>query len=80
MEVREFMWLAKMSAKELSKEMSCSQNSIGKIRRKNCTPSLLTAIKLLDFSNEAITLKDLLSGKDKQDYEIWCCTKRSGNL
>ena len=80
MEVREFMWLAKMSAKEMSQEMSCSQNSIGKIRRKHCTPSLLSAIKLLDLSNEAITLKDLLSEKDKNNYEIWCCTKRATEL
>ena len=80
MELAEFLWKRKKTAKELASAADCSPNSIGKIKRRTSTPGLLMALKLLEISSWAIELEDLLSERDKKDYENWYCTKKDCDL
>ena len=71
MNLDEYMWRNKLSASRVARDIDCSTNTLGKIRRRESSTGLLLAIKLIKISDGQITIEELLSEKGEKQFKEW---------
>lgn len=71
MDIRQFLFEERRTSRWLSVSIDCTENAILKYKNGTGSPSLLNALKLLKITDGKVTLEELLSDKDKEEYEKW---------
>lgn len=75
MNLDEFIWKKRTTAKKLGKIVGMTPQSLGNVKLRKNSPHLLTAVKLVLLSEEEINFEELLSKKDQEDLEKWLLKK-----
>ena len=60
MEFDEYIWKKKIKVKDIARETGISMTTLSLIRFLKTTPRLDTAMKIFEYTNGVVTLKELL--------------------
>ena len=71
MDLNEYLWRNNKTSIKLSREVNCSHNTIGKIKLHQGSPNLFLALKIYEFCDQEVSLKEMLSKKDIELFEKW---------
>lgn len=71
MDLDEYLWRNKITLDKCKQEVGLSQAALCSLKRRKTSPSLLSALKLFEFSKGKITLEELLTHKHLEEYKKW---------
>lgn len=71
MDLDEYLWRNKITLDKCKKEVGLSQAALCSLKRRKTSPSLLSALKLVEFSKGKIKLEELLTDKHLEEYKNW---------
>ena len=76
MELFEYLYRSKMKKKDLADIIGITKGSMSGLNQRKHSCSLLTAAKLIHISEGLMTLEDLMTEDDFQNYQKWLCKQK----
>lgn len=71
MDLDEYLWRNRITVRDFSIKVGCTENTLLKIKHRRGSPGLLIALKIVKCSDGQIALEELLSKADVEKYQKW---------
>ena len=69
MDLKEYLWRNQRTLSSLAEEVGVSENSLIHYKLRRRTPNLLLALKIVKATDSQVTLYELLSKKDADEFQ-----------
>jgi len=69
MDIDEYLWRNKISQKKFSKKAGIAAHTLSILVHRHVSPKLVTAIKIIEASDNIITIEDLLRNSDREELK-----------